>query len=127
MELKSIKPPDSLKSFVTQQQLQDAIIIEIKKVTNILTKKLEQPLTEYVCQIIEQHIKNGNSKSSNPIDKKQLAINICTIIFGLSTDEQITINKQIDYIISNKLIKKASVVYGIYKNTKNYLKRMVIN
>ena len=127
MELKSIKPPDSLKSFVTQQQLQDAIIIEIKKVTNILTKKLEQPLTEYVCQIIEQHIKNGNSKSSNPIDKKQLAINICTIIFGLSTDEQITINKQIDYIISNKLIKKASVVYGIYKNTKNYLKKMVIN
>ena len=62
MELKSIKPPDSLKSFVTQQQLQDAIIIEIKKVTNILTKKLEQPLTEYVCKIIEQHIKNGNTK-----------------------------------------------------------------
>ena len=127
MELKSIKPPDSLKSFVTQQQLQDAIIIEIKKVTNILTKKLEQPLTEYVCQIIEQHIKNGNSKSSNPIDKKQFAINICTIIFGLSIDEQNMISKQIDYIISNKLIKKASVLYGIYKNTKNYLKSLVIN
>jgi len=127
MELKTIKPPDSLKAFVTEQQLQDAICTEIKNISNVLKNRLDQPMTEYVCQIIEQHIKNGNSKSSNPIDKKQLAINICTIIFSLTPDEQITISKQIDYIISNKLIKKASVLYGIYKNTKNYLKSLVIN
>ena len=55
------------------------------------------------------------------IDKKQLVMDCLHKIFGYSKQEKLIVSAMIDFLFSNKFIKKSSY----YKLTKKFIKKYI--
>jgi hypothetical protein len=106
--LAKVKIKHSLKSFVQQNTLIDQIVKHVQTIPNYQNLKNDVELIKYVCKMIEQLVKQGNSKQpiGIKIDKKQLAITIFNQIFGLSPTEISFISSLIEFFVQNEIVKK---------------------
>ena len=89
-------------------QLVEKIASKIKLIPNYSNLRIEIELIKTICNLIENAIKKGNSKRSNPINKKKLVIDTMNIVFNLSQSEIDNLNSIIDFLFNNKHIKKLS-------------------
>ena len=123
--LPNVQLKNSALSFVLENTLLKSIVDKIKLIPQFDQLKNDIEITEHVCNLVENAITN-NSKSSNPIDKKQLVIKIMTSLFNLNTEaEKKIVNQQIDYLINNKMIQKIPVLTKVLKYVKNYFTSIV--
>jgi hypothetical protein len=106
--LAKVKIKNSLKSFVQQNSLTEQIVKHIQTIPNYQNLKNDVELIKYVCKMIEQLVKQGNSKQPEGIriDKKQLVITIFNQIFGLSPNEIAFISSLIEFFVQNVIVKK---------------------
>jgi len=121
----NIKLKHSSKSTVNTQQIQDTLITNIKQnVPNFQSLKGDISILEYICNCVENMIKNGNSNSTSPIDKKQLVISIFTILFQLTPEEQTALGLSIDFLYNNNLINKITTISKASKGISSVLKKV---
>jgi hypothetical protein len=106
--LATVKVKNTMASFVQQNGLIDAIIKHIQTIPNYQNLKNDIELIKYVCKMIEQLVKAGNSDLpvGQKLDKKQLALTILQQLFALSQPEMLFIGNLIEFLIANQMIKK---------------------
>jgi len=117
METNQVKIPKfklkskALKSHYTYASILTSIIAELEKIPELQSLKLSQDLTALCCSIVESVKISG----TNPIDKKTLVTEILQKIFNLTSDEQVSIGTQIDFICSNDLHLAKNPIYDSIK------------
>lgn len=98
--------------------LQNYKFIEVKqKIINRLTElhlndnkfRIDNELLVLLCNLVEHLV-----KKSDGISKKELAVDILKTIYNLSPEEEAGISNNIQFIWSNKMIKKVSN-YKLFK------------
>jgi hypothetical protein len=64
--------------------------------------------TEFVLLVLNliEHLVPKQKKEKKKIDKKQLAIDILSTMLGLNPAEQVTLGVNIEFLHSNKMIKR---------------------
>ena len=102
-------------------QLIEKIANKIIKIPNFINLKNEIELVKTVCNIIENSIKSGNRKRSNPINKRQLVIDVFQRVYNLNDLEKITLGSMIDFLFNNKHIKKFSYHKLIFNFFSKYI------
>jgi len=114
-----VKLKNSTKDLVKKSKLKQSIIDEIQQLPEFDKDfKYDVELIQSILQIIEYKF----YKKSDEFDKKEFAIDILTQLFHLSKDEISIIQKSINYIYENKIIKKTSNTYKVF----NVLKKFVL-
>ena len=68
---------------------------------------MDLDIIRYVCDLIENNIKQTETKS---IDKKQIVVGIITKCIPLNAQELLILNKMIEFLHSNHLITKISKI-----------------
>ena len=99
---------NKLEEHSIYHQLIEMIANKIIKIPNFINLKNEIELVKTVCNIIENSIKSGNRKRSNPIDKKKLVIDVFQRVYNINDLEKITLGSMIDFLFNNKHINKFS-------------------
>jgi hypothetical protein len=95
----------TLKNHVVLELLTKQILDEFAKVPNIQSFRMDNEMTELICNVVENAVVKKHKKDK-PIDKKAIVCKILMQLFNLQPPELVTISKQIDYLCENKLIKK---------------------
>jgi len=114
-----VKLKNSTKDLVKKSKLKQSIIDEIQQLPEFDKDfKYDVELIQSILQIIEYKF----YKKYDEFQKKQIAIDILTQLFQLSKDEISIIQKSINYIYENKIIKKTSNTYKVF----NVLKKFVL-
>jgi hypothetical protein len=106
--LATVKVKNSLATFVQQNGLTEKLIKHIQTIPNYHNLKNDIELIKYVCKMIEQLVKAGNSDLpvGQKLDKKQLALTILQQLFALSQPELLFVGNLIDFLIANQMVKK---------------------
>jgi hypothetical protein len=108
--LPTVKIKNSIKIFTKTNVLIDQLIKHIQTIPNYQNLKNDIELIEYICQLVEQMIKKGNSDKTNKIDKKQLVLTVLQQLFALNPNEILSIANQIEYLVINGIIKKKALI-----------------
>jgi hypothetical protein len=108
--LPTVKIKNSIKIFTKTNVLIDQLIKHIQTIPNYQNLKNDIELIEYICQLVEQMIKKGNSDKTNKIDKKQLVLTVLQQLFALNPSEILSIANQIEYLVINGIIKKKALI-----------------
>ena len=133
--IQQVAPPTSLKSTLKFNQKKCTIISHLEQLLNIVGKnrlvednpliiktRMTLEMTEFTCNLIENVLSKNNK---NNIDKKALALEILSDIYNLSSDEQDTVDKQIQYIYDSELIVRIPIVQKLaslgVSTLKNFL------
>ena len=114
-----IKPNEKIKRLEKLANLTKAIEAKIKLMPDFNDLKFDPDIILYVCDIIENNIKQNEVKS---IDKKQILISILQKCHNFTPPELITLNKMIEFLHSNHLIKTITLVE---KNSSKILNWMI--
>jgi hypothetical protein len=118
--LPKIKLKNSLKAHIFEQNLNTTIIDELKKIPNIEEIQTDPELLEFICNLVENMVQSNNRKSKSKIDKKKVVGKIYKQLFNI-TDEKLNIlGGQIEYLHSNKKIKKIPFSKKAYIFLKNF-------
>ena len=104
--LPQVKLKNSMKIFAKSGSIVNQIIQHLQTIPNYQNMKGNLELLEYVCKLIEEMVKNGNSNKLIKIDKKALVLDIFTQLFGLLEPELELLATHIDYFIINCIVKK---------------------
>lgn len=114
-----------LKNALQKHNLLHTIKNDITKVIQEIPHfdelKLDLELTCYICNLIE-NVAIGKTK----LDKKTIAIEIITTLFGLSDDETHLLDNQIQYLYDNKKISKLSTLKYVGKSVFAWIKKKVL-
>lgn len=90
---------------------------------------LNLPLAQYksntefvllVLNLIEHLVPKQKDKGKRKIDKKQLAIDILSSVLNLNQSEQVALGVNIDFLHSNKMIKKVSRFWAFCVGASEY-------
>ena len=100
-----IKETDKIKHLVRLAELSKGIVAKIQAMPDLQDLKLDLDIIRYVCDLIENNIKQTETKS---IDKKQIVVGIITKCIPLNAQELLILNKMIEFLHSNHLITKIS-------------------
>jgi hypothetical protein len=93
-------------------QVKDDIVKVLQNMNMVNDKyKLDVEFLTYLVNLIEYMVVKRDK-----INKKELAFNILRECFGASEEDILIIGKNIDYLHSNKIIKKVSY-YKLFKAT----------
>ena len=116
VEIPPIVLKNSLQSHSIYELLSQKIIEEIKKIPNVLGLKMNSEMTALVCTLVENTV-----EKIHKVDKKKLVCQVLSIVFTLTAPELLQIGQQIEFLLDNKLIKKATrklsnKVYNGFKN-----------
>ena len=103
--LGKIKQNDKVKHLVKLAELSKSIVAKIQAMPELQEVKFDLDVILYVCDIIENNIKQTETKS---IDKKQIVISILQKCNPFTAPELIILNKMIEFLHSNHLIKKVT-------------------
>ena len=78
--------------------------------------------TEFVLLVLNliEHLVPKQKKEKRKIDKKQLAIDILSTMLGLNPAEQVTLGVNIEFLHSNKMIKKLSKFWAFCVGASEY-------
>ena len=102
-----IKETDKIKHLVRLIELSKGIIAKVQAMPDLQDLKLDLNIIRYVCDLIENNIKQTETKS---IDKKQIVVGIITKCIPLNAQELLILNKMIEFLHSNHLITKISKI-----------------
>ena len=102
-----IKENDKIKHLNRLAELSKGIIAKIQAMSDLNDLKLDLDIILYVCNIIENNIKQNETKS---IDKKKIVVDIIQKCTPLNPPEILILNKTIEFLHSNHLIKKISKI-----------------
>jgi len=118
----SLKLKNSTKQYFKKAKMKEHIINEIQQLPDFNKDlKFDNEIIEAVLQIIN----NKFYKKSNE-EKQEYAINILKDLFHLSEDEIIIIQKIINYMYENKIIKKPSKIYKYSNAVLNFVLKKVL-
>ena len=92
-----IKPNEKIKRLEKLADLTKAIEAKIKLMPDFNDLKFDPDIILYVCDIIENNIKQNEVKS---IDKKQIVISILQKCHNFTPPELIILNKMIEFFKS---------------------------
>jgi hypothetical protein len=113
---------NSLLKHALFSNLKSDIITKLNaKIPELSSLRLNQELTEVVCNLIENLGPDKNKSSHQPIDKKVLVLDILTSIFSLNGAEQETIKQQIQYTYDNDLIIKIPTLKKYFGYVKSWV------
>ena len=102
-----IKENDKIKHLNRLAELSKGIIAKIQAMPDLNDLKLDLDVILYVCNIIENNIKQNETKS---IDKKKIVVDIIQKSIPLNPAEILILNKMIEFLHSNHLIQKISKI-----------------
>ena len=105
--MEKIKETDKIKRLVKLSELSKAIEAKIKLMPDFNDLKFDPDIILYICSIIENNIKQNEVKS---IDKKQIVISILQKCHTFTGPELVILNKMIEFLHSNHLIKQITQV-----------------
>ena len=118
----SLKLKNSTKQYFKKAKMKEHIINEVQQLPDFNKDlKFDNEIIEAVLQIIN----NKFYKKSNE-EKQEYAINILKDLFHLSEDEIIIIQKIINYMYENKIIKKPSKIYKYSNAVVNFVLKKVL-
>lgn len=113
--------------------IQDNLARDIKRqeIIRVITERitdLKLPLahyknnTEFVLLVLNliEHLVPKQKKDHKKIDKKQLAIDILSNVLGLNAPEVNALSANIDFLHSNKMIKKVSRFWAFCCGVSEY-------
>ena len=104
--LPPINLKNSLLSHGVYELINAKIIEEVKKIPNYLQLKLNPELTALISSLVEH-----STTKDQKIDKKKLVIQVLQTIFSLTAPEVIIVGQQIEFLLDNKLVKRAKKKY----------------
>jgi biotin-(acetyl-CoA carboxylase) ligase len=111
-----IPTTQSLGLEIKKQDAKEKIVERITQLKLTDPKyKFSQDLLLLVCNLTEHIIKDKK------INKKEIVLDIYALIFALNATERVTIETQIEFLHSNKAIKKLSRFYLFCCSTYEYL------
>lgn len=102
-----IKPSDKIKRLERIAELSKGIVAKIQAMPDLQDLKFDPDIILYVCNVIENNIKQNESKT---IDKKKIVIDILQKCHPFTAPELIILNKMIEFLHSNQLIKAITMV-----------------
>ena len=102
-----IKESDKIKHLNKLSEISKGIIAKVQAMPDINELKLDLDIILYVCNLIENNIKQNETKS---IDKKKIVIDIIQKCTPLNAPEVLILNKMIEFLHSNHLINKISKI-----------------
>ena len=105
--MEKIKETDKIKRLVKLSELSKSIVAKIQAMPEVNELKFDLDMILYVCEIIENNIKQTETKS---IDKKNIVIGILQKCYPFTAPELIISNKMIEFLHSNRLIKQISKI-----------------
>ena len=118
-----IKPSEKIKRLEKLADLSKAIEAKIKLMPDFNDLKFDPDIILYVCDIIENNIKQNEVKS---IDKKQIVISILQKCYTFTQPELIILNKMIEFLHSNHLIKQITLVEKNSSKIINWMIKKII-
>ncbi len=98
-----IVPNEKIKRLEKLEDLTKGIESKIKLMPDFNDLKFDPDIILYVCDIIENNIKQNETKT---IDKKQIVISILQKCYTFTSVELVILNKMIEFLHSNHLIKQ---------------------
>ena len=118
-----IKENDKIKHLNKLPELSKSIIVKIQAMPDLPDLKLDLDVILYVCNLIENNIKQNENKS---IDKKNIVINILQKCHTFTAPELVILNKMIEFLHSNHLIKKITQVEKNGSKFFNWVIRKIV-
>ena len=91
-----IKESDKIKHLNRLAEISKGIIAKVQAMPDINELKLDLDVILYVCNLIENNIKQNETKS---IDKKKIVIDIIQKCTPLNAPEVLILNKMIEFYI----------------------------
>ena len=114
MDLVSVTP--SLAVEIKQNEIKTQIVSRLTELKLIEQKyKVNPDVILLVCNLLENLVKNKK------ISKKQLLLDIFVQIYNIQANDRIAIESQLEFLHSNKAIKKLSKFYLFACGTYEYL------
>ena len=109
VNLSFVQPKNKLKVVKYNNELKNLIITKVKELDNLGTLKFDNELLKFVCSCVENGL-NPKYEKRNKTDKKAFVIDIFDNVFGFNEEEKKKLSSNIDFIISNNLVKKVNTV-----------------
>jgi len=102
-----------------KSSVSSAIVAKVQELDNYEKLKFDTELCVFICRCIE------NALECKKVDKKKLAFEVYDKLFEMSSDDKQIISTLIDFLCSNKLIKKMNTVKKWSRLTSDFfLKRL---
>ena len=122
MSLEPLVPlKNSLKQSAKFQTISDKIVENLKVIPELDSHKHSVELVQYVCNLIELYVK-GKYK----INKENLLIFTLNRLISLNEEDTLFIKQTIQYLLDNKLVKKATVLKKGFEFAKGFVKKRII-
>jgi len=90
----------SLHKHKTEAEVGSVVIQQISLLGDLKKFKFDVEFILYVCNLVEHLV------SINKLDKKKIVLNVVGSVFSLNINEVEVISNMIEFLHSNKLIKK---------------------
>lgn len=111
-DLSLIVPKHSLAVDVKHSEVKAKIMARVVELGLQQGKyKMDTNLLNLITELIEHLICKADG-----VSKKELALDIMETLYGLSADERLALGNSIEFLHSNKLIKKVSI-YKLFKTS----------
>ena len=113
-----IKETDKIKRLVKLSELSKSIVAKIQAMPEVNELKFDLDIILYVCELIENNIKQTETKS---IDKKNIVIGILQKCYPFTPPELLILNKMIEFLHSNHLIKQVTKIEKTENKVLNWM------
>lgn len=107
INLSFVKTKHSLFEASQRSALCAAICDRVREVDNYEKLKFDNELLIFLCSCVENSI---DKKDKIKIDKKTLVFEVLDKLFDMSSDDKAIISASIEFLHSNKLIKKVGTL-----------------
>jgi hypothetical protein len=114
-----IEPKNSLFNEIEKNKVVKDIFDRLVSIENFKSYKDDLEFLLFACMMVEHLVDNANNK--NKIDKKEIIFSVYDKIFG-QVDRKL-IEKNIEFLINNKRIKKVGCLNALYGSLKVWLKK----
>ena len=123
----NVKKKNTLRTHDKKNSVVNAIVEDTKLIVNYNTLRADFELIERVCNLIEDMIKN-NKNNSPKLSKKEMCIEVFRLLFpNLTPDEVNVVEKHIEYLWNNDIIKPTPLFNKIRKSVFAWVKKKVLN
>ena len=106
INLDFVQVKNKLKVHQYNSELFNIIVAKIKEIEGYEKLRFDNELIKFICVCIENGINEKYENKKQKTNKKQLAMDIMGTVFTLNESEKLIISNSIDFLCSNKMIKK---------------------
>ena len=122
INLSFVKTKHSLWEASQRSALCAAICDRVREVDNYEKLKFDNELLIFLCSCVENSV---DKKDKIKINKKALVFEVLDKLFDMSSDDKAIISASIEFLHSNKLIKKVGILKKWSRLTSDFfLKRL---